>query len=302
MVDEPAAAWRRIERAARSQNGVVTREQLLRGGLSPEQIKTLVRHERLHRIHRGIYGIAHPSLLPFAAHTAALLSLGERAVLSHRTAASIWSLAKPHGVIDAIVPGSAARPRQGVRTHRAAVLDPRDIRYRHNLKLTAPARALIDFATDASARELEHALAEARALRLITDHELEAAIRRAPANHPGAAAIKRLLKTQTGRALTRSQRERLMLSLIEKAQLPPPLVNTHVHGQEVDFYWPQHKLVVEFDGYTTHGTRAAFERDRKRDQILTAHGLRATRVTDRQLLGEAMAVAARIAQAIALSA
>lgn len=60
--------------------------------------------------------------------------------------------------------------------------------------------------------------------------------------------------------------------------------------------------MVEVDGYAFHGDRAAFERDRRRDQLLTAHGLRVIRVTWRQLQSEPLAVIARIAQALARGA
>jgi very-short-patch-repair endonuclease len=44
--------------------------------------------------------------------------------------------------------------------------------------------------------------------------------------------------------------------------------------------------VVETDGHQTHGTRQAFERDRRRDQRLTIAGWRVIRVTWRQLVRE----------------
>jgi very-short-patch-repair endonuclease len=50
---------------------------------------------------------------------------------------------------------------------------------------------------------------------------------------------------------------------------------------EVDLYWPSHRLIVESDGYETHGTRAAFEADRRRDAALTAAGYRVIRFTTR---------------------
>ena len=30
--------------------------------------------------------------------------------------------------------------------------------------------------------------------------------------------------------------------------LPEPLVNTKLNGEEADFHWPAHRLVVEVDG------------------------------------------------------
>ncbi len=56
-----------------------------------------------------------------------------------------------------------------------------------------------------------------------------------------------------------------------------------VEGLEVDFSWPERRLVVETDGHRHHGTRAAFERDRERDARLTAEGWRVARITHRRL-------------------
>jgi very-short-patch-repair endonuclease len=66
----------------------------------------------------------------------------------------------------------------------------------------------------------------------------------------------------------------------------------------VDFVWPEHKLVVEVDGYQFHGHRSAFERDRKKDQILIAAGYRVIRITWLQLKHEPLRVAAVIAAAL----
>ena len=86
---------------------------------------------------------------------------------------------------------------------------------------------------------------------------------------------------------TRSDLERRALELFERAGMARPRVNTLIHTDggplEVDFCWPDRRLVVETDGFEHHGTRGAFERDRRRDQLLRAAGWTAVRVTWRQL-------------------
>jgi very-short-patch-repair endonuclease len=56
--------------------------------------------------------------------------------------------------------------------------------------------------------------------------------------------------------------------------------------------------VLEFDGWPAHGHRLAFEGNRKRDQVVLAHGVRVMRVTGQHLAREPVAVAARIAMAL----
>ncbi len=73
-------------------------------------------------------------------------------------------------------------------------------------------------------------------------------------------------------------------------------MNTLVEGFLVDFCWPDARLIVETEG-RHHLTRAAFERDRGRDALLTALGWRVMRFTTRQVRGEPATVAARVISA-----
>ncbi len=140
----------------------------------------------------------------------------------------------------------------------------------------------------------ERAFQEALYRRVVTPSALGIVLAREP-RRKGAAVIHALIHDPR---LTRSERERLLLKLIDQAQLPRPLTNVRTQGIPVDVLWPVEKLIVEFDGWGAHGHRLAFEKDRKRDQILVAAGYRVIRVTDRQLLDEPLAVIARIAQAL----
>jgi hypothetical protein len=57
----------------------------------------------------------------------------------------------------------------------------------------------------------------------------------------------------------------------------------------------EHNLVVEVDGHQLHGHRSAFERDRKKDQILIVAGYTMIRITWLQLTHEPLRAAAVIA-------
>jgi very-short-patch-repair endonuclease len=60
---------------------------------------------------------------------------------------------------------------------------------------------------------------------------------------------------------------------------------------EVDFVWRAERLIVETDGHRTHGSRSAFERDRRRDQRLALAGWRVVRFTWRQTANDPLGVA-----------
>jgi very-short-patch-repair endonuclease len=114
-------------------------------------------------------------------------------------------------------------------------------------------------------------------------------------NHRGVKALRHL--TQDQPSLTRSEAERRLLYLVREAGLPLPQTNVRVAGLEVDFFWPELRLVVEVDGYAFHSSRAAFERDRRRDADLFAHGIDALRVTWTQIADEPLSLVALLASA-----
>jgi very-short-patch-repair endonuclease len=75
-------------------------------------------------------------------------------------------------------------------------------------------------------------------------------------------------------------------------------VNTRVAGFEVDFAWPEQRVVAETDGWAYHRSRQAFERDRTRDQALARAGHRVLRFTHRQVESGAAEVAATLRAAL----
>lgn len=286
---------------ANAQQGNVTRGELLEAGLSRHVITRRANSGELHRVHRGVYLAGHRVLAPRALETAALLAYGDRALISHRSAAYLWSIIPdPPDDVDVTLVGTNRRPRKGIRLHFAAHIDAKDVRPMDNLRLTAPARTLVDFAADAEDDELEAALSEARALKLIKDGDLEAALDRA-GNRRGVARMRRLLRVENDSGYSQSRAERLMFKTLRAAGLPLPLRNRRVAGRRVDFVWLEHKLIVEVDGYQFHGHRGAFERDRKNDQILIAAGYTVIRITWLQLKHEPLRVAAVIAAALTAS-
>ena len=72
-------------------------------------------------------------------------------------------------------------------------------------------------------------------------------------------------------------------------------MNYNVAGLEVDAFWERERFVVELDVYETHGSHAAFERDRLRQEDLQLLGIGMTRVTGPRLERESQRVLMRIA-------
>ena len=257
-------------------------------GLSAGGIKHRVAIGRLARLHRGVYTVGHGSLGPEGRWLGAVLACGPGAVLSHRSAAALWQMrASGKKAIDVTAPGRRGYTLAGITSHGRR-LRPADTTTHRGIPVTSPARTLLDLGGVVSRPALERALDQADALSLLDWGGLEGALARAP----GLRGI-RLLRTVTEAwdpASTRSDLERRFLALCRDAGLPMPRVNSPVEaGQrtfEADFCWSRSRLLVETDGRRHHATRLAFERDRRRDQMLTAAGWTVLRVTWRQIRDE----------------
>jgi very-short-patch-repair endonuclease len=108
-----------------------------------------------------------------------------------------------------------------------------------------------------------------------------------------------VLEQRTGGASkTESDYERMMLGLLRRARLPMPETQQYVLGFKVDMFWRDLNLIVEVDAYGTHGSRAKFESDRRRDAKLQLAGYIVIRITGREIEHEPHAAVARVSQAI----
>ena len=246
----------------------------------------------MHRIHRGVYAVGHPVLTVNGRRMAAVLAAGPGAVLSHASAAALWEIRRTSATrIDVTVRSKAGRARRpGLRIHRTPTLRDDEITEHQAIRVTTPARTLLDLASSLPRRALERALDEAEISELYDLRELEA-IALAHAGERGTAALQRALDDDGEPTLTDSELEELMLALCDDHDIERPSPRTWVAGLRVDFVFPASRLVVETDSWTYHRTRRAFERDRERDAILARAGYRTLRFTHRQLTREPAMVA-----------
>jgi very-short-patch-repair endonuclease len=288
------AADAAVAAIAERQHALVTTAQLDAAGIRDQALARRVRRRTLRRYHRGVYlfGLFET---PRTREMGALLACGPEAVLSHRSAAHAWGLpvTRPDRV-DVLRPTHSKRP--GIHVHRG-VPGPGEVLDLDGLRVTSPPRTLLDLAPSAAGRELERLVEEAQVLRLATRREIEAV---ATTGHTGVRALLAALAAFDTPAMTRSEAERALRELLRSAGLPVPAFNARVAGHEVDLHWPAQRLVGEMDGWRFHSSRAAFERDRARDQDLVALGYRVIRITWRQIVHEPQRLLARIAAALAV--
>jgi very-short-patch-repair endonuclease len=275
---------------AERQHGVVGRWQLLAIGLGARAIRHRVETGRLHPAHRGVYAVGHRRLSKEGRWMAAVLAAGRDAVLSHASAAGLWAIRYPANQHTEVTAPRRIRPPRGIRAYRRP-LPPDEVTVERGIPVTTVPRTLLDLAAVLPPRQVERAIEEAEVRRLDDPLSLTDLVERYPGRR-GTGVVKSILAlNRIGSTITRSGLEEAFLSFIEAHSLPSPDLNAaiKVSGRwfEADCAWRRHRMIVELDARSTHGTAAAFERDRARDRALHAAGWRVVRVTVRQLRADA---------------
>lgn len=286
------SADERLIAIATAQHGVVSTSQLLAAGVSWAQIRGRCSRGWLRRIHTGVYIVGPARPTQRGIWLAAVLAQ-PGSVLSHGSAAAAWQVRpRETGDVHVAVPDSIhRRARAGIAMHRTDVLPGCHVTFLDQIPLTTVPRTLVDIAAVVTERQAERALDEAARLRLCDEAAIEAILAAHP-RLPGASMMAAVRAShRIGSTLTRSELEERFLALCREYRLPDPEVNARVGPYTVDFLWREEKLIVETDGWQSHGTRRAYEDDRERDFRLGTCGYHVTRVSYRQVVREPRVVA-----------
>jgi hypothetical protein len=283
----------------------MTVAELRAQGLSAASITRWAREGRLFRRHRGVYAVGRESLSETGRAYAAVRACGRGALASNRAAAFVLELL--HGLparVDVTVSRTGARSRPGIRVHTSRTISDRDVAVADGVPCTSVARTLVDLGDHEPLRRVEQAFARAEILRVFDLAAIEDVLERAGPRR-GARIARTLLRRHAPPGLTENEIEEIFLGLVRAAGLSPPetqrWIVLHDGGLPVraDFMWPRRGLVVETDGGAAHGTRKAFEDDRRRDQRLAAAGYTVIRFTWRQLVDEPARVVAVVRNLLA---
>ncbi len=233
-------------------------------------------------LHRGVYAVGHARLRREGHWLAAVLAVGPRAVLSHRSAAALHDVRPTAGAqVDVATPRAGVTGQPGVQVHHTA-LRRGDVTVLAGIPVTTIARTLVDLAQVLPADHLRKALDTAAQLGRLDMRALADAQRRTRGRHgrgPAILAVALAELDALGTTLTRSELEERFQRLLADHRLPPPQTNVLIDGMEVDAVWPQASLAVELDGWHYHRSQRAFQRDRARANALTAAGYRVVRFT-----------------------
>jgi very-short-patch-repair endonuclease len=272
----PSDLAEKVHSFAAKQGGHVTRRQLLEVGVSRRSIDRWVASKRLLIVHRGVYAVGHLQSNPINAAHAALLAGGERSALAGPCALVLWGIWRHWPNRLEIVTAGDRRPA-GLVVHHSMTLLNRDIRIVQGLRVTSPARTMLDNARRLKPEQLTRAVNDLRLRDLLTIDQLADVVARNP-THPAVSLLQSELEFAQPEP-TRSVLEDRFLPLLRRHKLPTPQINVRVAGYRVDAYFRDHALVVELDGWKTHRSKVRFLGDRRQDfAILAATGIPTVRL------------------------
>jgi hypothetical protein len=265
---------------AAKQFGYITRTQLLAIGVGAPAIRYRVKTGRLIRVYAGVYAVGYVNRTPVARACAAVLACGERAALSHGSAAALWGLYKHWDEPFEVTVAGACRRRAGIKVHRSRVLLRRDVTMQLGIRVTSPARTALDVAPRVSDKRLARMVNDGFRGPYLHQDDLADVVRRNPA-HPGT---KRLLRfVEDPNAPTNSPLEDDFVEFAKRYGLPAPVTNTYLFGYEIDVLYPAERVIVEVDSVEYHSDRDRFEGDRDRDATMLAADYVTVRVTHERM-------------------
>jgi hypothetical protein len=281
---------------------VLTREQALTHGLSPDALRHRIRSGGpWQRLLPGIYLTAtgepsHDQLL-----MAALLYAGPVSVITGPAALPIYKVRPPKiRVVDVLVPATRQRASQAfVAIHQTRRM-PSGFTVDAGLRFALAARAVADTARGVTEiSDARAVVASAVQQRRCTIQELAAELTGGPIRY-SARLRAVLLEVMAG---VRSVPEAEFRDLIRKSGLPLPMFNPRLclHGKflaKPDAWWAAAGVVAEVDSVEWHLSPDDWEKTMRRHDRLAAAGLIVLHFSPRQLRTEPQRVLRDITDAL----
>ena len=290
---------RRVARRAARQHGNVTYDQLRTAGLSRGQIDWRVECGWLIPRHKEVFAVGHIPRSRASRWMAATLAVAE-STLSGQSAAALHELVRGSVPTEVTVPTYAGHPhRDGITVHRAW-LPAEHVTRVDGIPVTTVLRTVLDLAATFRGRRIERIFEQAQ-VRHHLDPLTVAVELECRRGYRGTGRLRRLLDGAVDPGAVRSVLELRFLRLCSDFGIPRPLVNEKLDRWTPDFWWPQHRLVVETDSWAFHTSLAARRRDALKDADVTALGITMLRLRWRDVVEAPAATAGRVLAAISAS-
>jgi very-short-patch-repair endonuclease len=266
---------------AEKQYGAIAFHQALACGMTADDVYR--QHEKRLWVPMHV-GVSRVSGTHETWHTrlmAATLAGGDPVVASRRAAAALWRITGfPAGIVEVTLPHALEYAPRGVVAHRTRCLPAIDRTTKDRIPVTTPTRTLIDLASCTNDEHLIDAIDDSLRRGLTTVKRIED--RLTELGRPGRKGIKMLrellLEYTPGEAVPASVFERRLLRILRRSGIQAPTVHLVVTVMgteiEVDFGWPEQKVILEANGSKWHDTQRRSAIDDHKRALLAAAGWR----------------------------
>jgi len=249
---------------------------MIAAGITPEQVKTLVRRGEWRSTQHGVL-VPEDGTTPYLRDVAArLMGIERRAVISHASAAVLHGL--PYVDTPVVPTLTVERGQRGEPGIYVAKLASADVTQRDGLPITTPSRTLVDVMREARDRGAAQALADGAMRSGLTLEDVGGALRRAR-GWPGVRQAREAWQHADARA--ESPHESRCRVWFRDAELPEPELQV-VLGDgsctyRVDFLFRAQRTVVEADGRLKYTDPAALWEEKVREDWLRDQGFEVVR-------------------------
>jgi very-short-patch-repair endonuclease len=292
-----------VDELASRQHGLVTSAQAVRA-MGRGRKNRWVSERRLLVTQPGVYRVAGA---PQSWHQAVLAaSLATDGVVSHRSAAELWGMIQPAGYVEiSVQPGKRPTLNPPGIVHRIGDLHAELSVDREGMRVTDPVRTAIDLGLVLPQWSVRDAVSRGITTRLFGVAELQRlreALGRQGRNGTGVmqrVLDERLLTIGTEESLL----EKRLIDLMRRHDLPLAEMQYELwHAgrfiARIDAAYPSRKIAIEVDGFASHSSPDAFQRDRTRQNRLVALGWTVLRFTWADVVQRPATVARTILDAI----
>lgn len=199
---------------------------------------------------------------------AALFASPAGAAVARRTALEVWNVWRVSARPVDIVVTSRTRDRDGVDVHHTRRLPEEHVRLVTLVRVTSPARTLVDLALEVDARQLANVIHEMKYRSVYEREDLTRCISALRGTIAEPVVVAALEMERIGSAGTKSELERRVHALLLELGLQPPIsnvkVDTPIGWIELDNCWPDAMVYLEVDGppHARQRTRNA-DRDKR---------------------------------------
>lgn len=262
------------------QYGVFTREQARQQAWSDRQVRRRVQTGRWVRVAGVALALPGTAVGPRALAVAVRLTWPD-GVVSHELAGALWGLPiHAPDVATATLPPGQVRRGYRLRARRSDI-PLEDRQWWGQVRVTTRERTQFDLLGCLPWAEARSLLAWLLSRRLLDLTQLATAVNRRK-HLQGNVQRRRLLAVSASGSL--SAAEDVFHELMHTTGIDGWIANApiEVGGRVValaDVLFPAARVIVEIDGWAAHGTRAAFQRDRSRQNQLVAAGYLVLRFT-----------------------